>query len=248
MGIGETKNDLLGIDVGSSLGKASLLDAATGCCAGGAFYPKTEQTILLPQPGFAEQNPQDWYDCSKDAVRLSMRDAGANLEEVKAIGRALIDKLGRKLLRIIGSLGMVVLIAFAGLKVLGMTEGEQAPNSIMWLFIGYLLLFGSSTGAVIWVTSPRSSLSLPSSRRSVLETAFPFSRFAWLRRPSLFGTCYPKPKGYPSNRFRKINLIRDLMIKILKEPFVQLLSVGAAVFVASFFSPNSSDEGRQCRY
>ena len=46
-------NYLLGLDVGSSSVKAALLDAASGACAGSAFYPKTEQIIDAPQPGFA---------------------------------------------------------------------------------------------------------------------------------------------------------------------------------------------------
>jgi len=81
-------NYLLGIDVGSSSVKASLLDAASGTCAGSAFYPKTEQKIESPQPGFAEQNPQLWYDCAKDAVRDAMHEAGAKPEDVKAVGIA----------------------------------------------------------------------------------------------------------------------------------------------------------------
>lgn len=79
---------LLGIDVGSSSVKASLLDVSTGRCAGSAFYPKTEQKIESPQPGFAEQNPQCWYDCAKDAVREAMKQAGAKPDEVKAVGIA----------------------------------------------------------------------------------------------------------------------------------------------------------------
>ncbi|HKL21256.1 MAG TPA: FGGY family carbohydrate kinase, partial [Tichowtungia sp.] len=79
---------LLGIDVGSSSVKASLLDAATGACAGSAFYPKTEQVIDSPEPGFAEQDPQCWYDCAKDAVHDAVKAAGAKPEEVKAVGIA----------------------------------------------------------------------------------------------------------------------------------------------------------------
>jgi xylulokinase len=79
---------LLGIDVGSSSVKASLLDIQTGRCAGSAFYPKTEQKINSPQPGFAEQDPQCWYDCAKSAVHDAIRTAGAEPEEVKAVGIA----------------------------------------------------------------------------------------------------------------------------------------------------------------
>jgi xylulokinase len=79
---------LLGIDVGSSSVKASLLDVASGTCAGSAFYPKSEQVIDSPQPGFAEQDPQCWYDCARDAVRDAMREAEAKPQDVKAVGIA----------------------------------------------------------------------------------------------------------------------------------------------------------------
>jgi len=79
---------LLGIDLGSSSVKASLLDATTGVCAGSAFYPKTEQLIESPEPGFAEQDPRCWYDSARDSVREAMNQAGAMPEDVKAIGIA----------------------------------------------------------------------------------------------------------------------------------------------------------------
>ena len=79
---------LLGLDVGSSSVKASLLDAATGRCAGSAFDPETEMKIDAPQPGFAEQDPQGWYDCAKKAVRDAMRQVGAAPQDVKAVGIA----------------------------------------------------------------------------------------------------------------------------------------------------------------
>lgn len=68
-----------------------------------------------------------------------------------AVGLALIDKFGRKILLIVGSLGMAVFLALVGLKFIGMEDGEQVSGSIMWYFIGYLFFFGPSTGAVIWV-------------------------------------------------------------------------------------------------
>ena len=81
-------NYLLGLDVGSSSVKAALLDAASGACAGSAFYPKTEQIIDAPQPGFAEQDPANWYASAKSAIRDAMYEAGAKPEDVKAIGIA----------------------------------------------------------------------------------------------------------------------------------------------------------------
>jgi sugar porter (SP) family MFS transporter len=68
-----------------------------------------------------------------------------------AIGLALIDKLGRKTLLVVGSFGMAVFLALVGFKFLRMGDGEQVSNAIMWLILGYLFFFGPSTGAVIWV-------------------------------------------------------------------------------------------------
>lgn len=79
---------LLGIDVGSSSVKASLLEVASGKCVGSAFYPKSEQRIDSPKPGFAEQDPQLWYACAKQAVQDAMHEAQVRADDVKAIGIA----------------------------------------------------------------------------------------------------------------------------------------------------------------
>ncbi len=81
-------NYLLGIDVGSSSVKASLLDVKSGTCAGSAYYPKSEQKITSTQPGYAEQDPQLWYDTAKQSIADAMAEAGAKPEEIKAIGIA----------------------------------------------------------------------------------------------------------------------------------------------------------------
>ena len=48
---------LLGIDVGSSSVKASVVDGASGKCIASAFYPKQEMKITALQAGWAEQAP-----------------------------------------------------------------------------------------------------------------------------------------------------------------------------------------------
>ena len=68
-----------------------------------------------------------------------------------SIGLALIDRLGRKLLLVAGSLGMAGFLALVGLQFLGRSENGEVSNTLMWLFVGYLFFFGPSTGAVIWV-------------------------------------------------------------------------------------------------
>ena len=45
----------LGIDLGSSSVKASLVDAETGKCAATTFYPEHEAPIIAVKSGWAEQ-------------------------------------------------------------------------------------------------------------------------------------------------------------------------------------------------
>ena len=56
---------LLGFDVGSSSVKASLVDADTGKCAASAFFPEKEAPITAVKNGWAEQDPQSWWNYAK---------------------------------------------------------------------------------------------------------------------------------------------------------------------------------------
>lgn len=77
---------LIGIDVGSSSVKASVLDVSTGACVGDAFAPKEEQRIDSPRPGFAEQDPHGWYENARIAVREALTSARITGDAVEAIG------------------------------------------------------------------------------------------------------------------------------------------------------------------
>ena len=79
---------LLGIDLGSSSVKASLLDAETGRVLGSDFHPRQEMTIHAPRPGWAEQSPNDWWDAAKAAIAGAMGQAQIDPHDVKAIGFA----------------------------------------------------------------------------------------------------------------------------------------------------------------
>ncbi len=80
------RNYLLGYDVGSSSVKASLVDAESGACTATAFYPKSEAPIKAVRPGWAEQDPEAWWQYLKTATADIMAASGATKEEVKAIG------------------------------------------------------------------------------------------------------------------------------------------------------------------
>ncbi|MBR1547842.1 MAG: carbohydrate kinase, partial [Prevotella sp.] len=77
---------LLGFDVGSSSVKASLVNADSGKCVATAFYPEKEAPIMAVKAGWAEQDPQMWWDNAKLALKKIMAEAGAAADEVKAIG------------------------------------------------------------------------------------------------------------------------------------------------------------------
>lgn len=76
----------LGVDVGSSSVKASLVNVETGKCVASTFFPKTEAQIIAVNPGWAEQDPEMWWENLKLSVNAIMAESGANPAEVKAIG------------------------------------------------------------------------------------------------------------------------------------------------------------------
>ena len=77
---------LLGFDVGSSSVKASLVNADSGKCVASAFYPEKEAPIMAVKAGWAEQDPQMWWENAKLSLKKIMADSGAKAEEIKAVG------------------------------------------------------------------------------------------------------------------------------------------------------------------
>lgn len=77
---------LLGYDIGSSSVKASLVNAESGKCVSSAFFPKTEAEIIAVKPGWAEQNPENWWENLKLATQAVLADARVDAADIKAIG------------------------------------------------------------------------------------------------------------------------------------------------------------------
>jgi len=77
---------LLGIDVGSSSVKASLVNADTGKCEASAFFPESEAPIIAVKAGWAEQDPQMWWTNFKLALQKCMAETGAKGENIVAVG------------------------------------------------------------------------------------------------------------------------------------------------------------------
>ncbi|MGI6543412.1 MAG: xylulokinase [Limnochordia bacterium] len=71
-----------GVDVGTS-GTKTLLVNETGkvCGTGYATYPLHQE-----QPGWAEQNPADWWEATCTSIRQALQDAGVSPRAVQAVG------------------------------------------------------------------------------------------------------------------------------------------------------------------
>src|SRR5687767_13655111 len=90
---------LLGIDLGTSSIKVSVVDAETQQCIASAHYPETETPIISPQPGWAEQSPEQWWEHVVNAIlkvnagfQYSSRDIGAIGISYQMHGLVCVDK------------------------------------------------------------------------------------------------------------------------------------------------------------
>jgi SP family arabinose:H+ symporter-like MFS transporter len=132
------------------------------------------------------------------------------------LGMTLIDKLGRKTLLLIGSVGTA--ICLAGVSGIFFTQRHQ--DLLVWLLVGYIAFFAISQGAVIWVyisevfpNSVRSKgQSVGSSAHWIMNAlisgifplmakssgAYPFVFFAAMMVVQFFVVLfvYPETKGY----------------------------------------------------
>lgn len=77
---------LLGYDIGSSSVKASLVNVDSGKCVASAFFPKTEAKITALKPGWAEQDPEMWWQNLKMATEAVKEQSGVHAEDIQAIG------------------------------------------------------------------------------------------------------------------------------------------------------------------
>ena len=77
---------LLGIDVGSSSVKLSVLDSGSGKSIASAQYPKQEMKIISHKPGWAEQHPEDWWKNILSGLRELSQEKHVDLTSVEAVG------------------------------------------------------------------------------------------------------------------------------------------------------------------
>lgn len=102
---------LLGIDVGTSSIKVSVVDAETQQTIATAQYPEgTENKVISEHPGFAEQDPTTWWEHTQLAIALLIQRGSFDPYAISAIGIA---------------------YQMHGLVVID-NEGNPLRNSIIW--------------------------------------------------------------------------------------------------------------------
>src|SRR6266446_9062208 len=77
---------LLGIDLGTSSIKVSVVDAETQEWIASAQYPEQEVGITSLQTGWAEQPPEAWWKNIKEAIKKLNAVGKFSPEDIKAIG------------------------------------------------------------------------------------------------------------------------------------------------------------------
>lgn len=79
---------LLGIDLGTSSIKVSIVDAGSQQCIAAAQFPENEAAISSPHPGWAEQSPAVWWDYVQQAILKANATNKYDPKDIVAIGIA----------------------------------------------------------------------------------------------------------------------------------------------------------------
>jgi xylulokinase len=76
-------NLFLGVDVGSSLFKAAILDGDTGEIIASVDYPDTEQPIIARKQGWAEQDPEMWWQNFVGSYKKLVNEHDIHTEDIQ---------------------------------------------------------------------------------------------------------------------------------------------------------------------
>ena len=74
---------MMGIDVGTT-GTRAVVVRADGHVVGAATGD--HQPMRMPRPGWAEQDPEDWWKATLVAVRAALEQAGLQGHDIAAVG------------------------------------------------------------------------------------------------------------------------------------------------------------------
>ncbi len=76
----------LGFDVGSSSVKAALYDVERGTTVAQSTYPQNEMPMTAAKAGWAEQDPEMWWDALRNATREVLSKSAVDPADIRAIG------------------------------------------------------------------------------------------------------------------------------------------------------------------
>ena len=77
---------ILGFDIGSSSVKVSLINGENGNCVASSFHPKQEMKITAHKAGWAEQEPELWWNNLKLALADVLTESKVDRQNILSIG------------------------------------------------------------------------------------------------------------------------------------------------------------------
>ena len=77
---------ILGFDIGSSSVKVSLINGENGNCVASSFHPKQEMKITAHKAGWAEQEPELWWNNLKLALADVLTESKVDPQNILSIG------------------------------------------------------------------------------------------------------------------------------------------------------------------
>ena len=80
------RNLFIGIDIGSSSIKTTIFDAEKGESVAKTSFPPEEQAIESPRPGWAEQDPEVWWNHFKKGYEQILSQNTINTSQIAGIG------------------------------------------------------------------------------------------------------------------------------------------------------------------
>ena len=146
---------LLGIDVGTSSVKVSVVDAATQQTIASAQYPETEREIISLQPGWAEQSPEKWWDDVKEAINnhyltiCEMVDGDISAEVLSTDFDSIVEE-GKKLAAIHPNIVVKVPMIKDGIKAIKwFTDNGIRTNCTLIFSAGQAILAAKAGAAYV---------------------------------------------------------------------------------------------------
>jgi len=76
----------IGYDIGSSSIKCAVFDPDRGTIVARGSYPPEEMEISSPHPGWAEQDPETWWEFVRNVTKLTLAKGSVSPRSIGSIG------------------------------------------------------------------------------------------------------------------------------------------------------------------